>query len=93
MISGRTLSEREKLLGMSAATLLVVFFFSNILSVVLTGVGVGITSIVAHGVMRTPDVLFLDDGAAPPGAPGESFFSFLAVPAVPGGTGGAGITA
>ncbi|KAK3260929.1 hypothetical protein CYMTET_30139 [Cymbomonas tetramitiformis] len=78
VISGRTISDREQLWGMSAATVLLIFFLSSAGSVIFMGLGVGITGIVLHGAFRVPDDLFLDDNEGTGG-----FFSFMKPP-VPG---------
>ena len=82
LIGGRTLSDREKLLGMSGLSLLVIFFLSNVASVVIYGLGVGVTLVTLHGAFRAPDVTFLEEGATEPGAAAAGgFFAFLAPPA------------
>mmetsp|Transcript_682 Transcript_682/g.2652 ORF Transcript_682/g.2652 Transcript_682/m.2652 type:complete len:159 (-) Transcript_682:286-762(-) len=80
-IGDRPISEREKLLGMSGASLLVVFFMSSAGSVIFQAFGVALLCIGAHSAARVPDDLFIDD------ANGEGgFFSFLQPPR-PGITG------
>jgi len=64
VINGREYSEREKLLGMSAATFVVVFFLTNVGANVLYGSAVSLLVMGLHGAFREPDDLFLDDPAA-----------------------------
>eukprot|EP00959_Pyramimonas_sp_CCMP1952_P120437 2518438-Pyramimonas_sp.AAC.1 len=75
VINGRTFSDREKLMGMSAISLIVMFFLSSIGSVIFMGLGLGCAGVAAHGAMRVPDDLFLDENADDNG-----FFSFLKPP-------------
>ena len=77
----RPVSDREKLLGMSGASLLAVFFMSSVGSLMFQAFGVALLAIGAHGAMRVPDDLFIDDAAGEGG-----FFSFLQPPK-PGLTG------
>jgi hypothetical protein len=72
VISGRTLSEKEKFLGLSILTLLIVFVFTSVGSVLISGIGLGIFLIAVHGAFKTPDDLFLDEPEAAGG-----FLSFL----------------
>jgi len=60
---GRTTSEREKLLGMSAVSLILIFFLSSVGSVLFMGLGLGAAGVTAHGALRQPDDLFLEDAA------------------------------
>ena len=80
-IGERPVSDREKLLGMSGASILAVFFMSSAGSIMLQAFGVALLAIGAHGSMRVPDDLFIDDANADSG-----FFSFLQPPR-PGITG------
>uniref|UniRef100_A0A7S0T494 PRA1 family protein n=1 Tax=Mantoniella antarctica TaxID=81844 RepID=A0A7S0T494_9CHLO len=80
-IGERPVSEREKVLGMSGISLLIVFFMSSVGSVILSGFGVALLAIGAHSAVRVPDDLFIDDSANDNG-----FFSFLSPPR-PGLTG------
>lgn len=75
VINGRTLSEREKLWGMSALSFVLVFFLSSAGNVIFMGVCLGIAGVVIHGSFRVPDDLFLDDNEGSGG-----FFSFLKPP-------------
>jgi hypothetical protein len=72
VISGRTLSEKEKFLGLSILTLLIVFVFTSVGSVLISGIGLGIFLIAVHGAFKTPDDLFLDEPEVAGG-----FLSFL----------------
>eukprot|EP00245_Coleochaete_scutata_P007554 TRINITY_DN23002_c0_g1_i1.p1 TRINITY_DN23002_c0_g1~~TRINITY_DN23002_c0_g1_i1.p1 ORF type:complete len:204 (-),score=33.57 TRINITY_DN23002_c0_g1_i1:624-1235(-) len=72
VISGRTISEREKFLGMCAISLMVVFGLTSIGSVLMSGILIGAALICAHASVRVPDDLFLDDQEASGG-----FLSFL----------------
>ena len=80
-IGERPISDREKLLGMSGGSLLAIFFMSSAGSIMLQAFGVALLAIGAHGSMRVPDDLFIDDANADSG-----FFSFLQPPR-PGITG------
>jgi hypothetical protein len=62
-LQGRTTSEREKLLGMSAISLILIFFLSSVGSVLFMGLGLGAAGVAAHGALRQPDDLFLEDAA------------------------------
>lgn len=81
VIQGRTTSEREKLLGMSAISLILIFFLSSVGSVLFMGLGLGAAGVAAHGALRQPDDLFLEDAAD-----NESFFAFLKPPAASAAT-------
>lgn len=74
---GRTLSEREVLLIMSVISLIAIFM-TNVGSILITAVMIGVAITAAHGAFRVPDDLFLDDQESTGG-----FLSFL-------GTGSAG---
>ena len=80
-IGDRPVSEREKLLGMSGASLLAVFFMSSAGSIIFQAFGVALLCIGAHSAARVPDDLFIDDANSEGG-----FFSFLQPPR-PGITG------
>jgi hypothetical protein len=80
-IGERPVSEREKLLGMSGASLLAVFFMSSAGSVIFQAFGVALLCIGAHSAARVPDDLFIDDAGSEGG-----FFSFMQPPR-PGITG------
>lgn len=55
-------SEREKLMGMSGLSVVVVFFLTNVASVVFSALVFGAGLVAAHGACRVPDDLFIDDG-------------------------------
>ena len=80
-IGERPISDREKLLGMSGGSLLAVFFMSSAGSLMFQAFGVALLAVGAHGAMRVPDDLFVDDASTDGG-----FFSFLQPPR-PGLTG------
>ena len=61
VISGRTISEREKLLGASGLSVAVIFFLTSVGSVLFSAVCVGLAGVAVHGALRVPDDLFLDD--------------------------------
>lgn len=63
VINGREYSDREKLIGMSVLSFVVIFFLTNVASVVLYGASLSAAMIAAHAVFREPDDLFLDEGA------------------------------
>jgi len=60
---------------MSAVSVIVIFFLSSVGSVLFMGLGLGIAGVAAHGAMRVPDDLFLDDNAE-----NEGFFAFMKPP-------------
>lgn len=78
VISGRELSERETLLGMSGISFVVVFVLTSVASVLFSALTLASGIIALHGATRVPDDLFLDEGQ--PGA--QSLLSIF--------TGGAG---
>ena len=80
-IGERPISDREKLLGMSGGSLLAIFFMSSAGSLMFQAFGVALLAVGAHGAMRVPDDLFVDDASVDGG-----FFSFLQPPR-PGLTG------
>ena len=53
-------------MGMSAISLVIIFFLSSIGSVIFMGLGLGCAGVAAHGAMRVPDDLFLDENAVRP---------------------------
>ena len=75
-IGGRDVTEREKLIGMSTLSFILIFFLTSVGSVLFSAVGLGLTGIAAHGALREPNDLFLDDGENDSG-----FFNFLKPPA------------
>lgn len=72
VVSGRTLNEREKFLGLAVISIIVVFGLTSVGSVLISGVIIGAAAITVHAAFRIPDDLFLDDGEA-----GMGFLSFL----------------
>lgn len=61
VVNGRELSEREKLLAMSGLSFVVIFFLTNVASVAFSALMFGAGLVAAHGAMRVPDDLFIDD--------------------------------
>lgn len=72
IISGRTLNEREKFLGLAIISIIIIFGLTTVGSVLISGVIIGAAAITVHAAFRIPDDLFLDDGEA-----GTGFLSFL----------------
>lgn len=54
-------SEREKIMGMSGISFVVIFFLTNVASVVFSALMMGAALVAVHGATRVPDDLFLDD--------------------------------
>lgn len=73
VISGRVISDREKLVGMAAISILIVFGITSVGSILISGVIVGFAAICIHGAFRVPDDLFLDDND------NASFLSFFSL--------------
>ncbi|KAF8066204.1 ycf42 [Scenedesmus sp. PABB004] len=61
VISGKELSEREKLLGMSGISFLVVFVLTSVANVLFSALTLSVAIISLHGATRVPDDLFLDE--------------------------------
>ncbi|KAA8517715.1 hypothetical protein F0562_015189 [Nyssa sinensis] len=72
VVFGRTFSERETL-GILIVSSVVVIFLTNVVSVLISALMVGLAIVCAHGAFRVPDDLFLDEQE--PAATG--FLSFL----------------
>ena len=83
VVNGRQLSEREKLLGMTAGSFVLVFFLTGVGSLAFSALVAAGALVAAHGALRAPDDLFLDEGGEPGGAQG-----LLAI--LMGGGGGGG---
>lgn len=62
VIGGRTLSDREKLLSMSAISFITVFFLTSVGAVLFSALSLSLAVIAAHGALREPDNLFVDEG-------------------------------
>lgn len=60
-IAGRTLSEREKLLGMTALSFVTLFFLTSVGAILFSALCLGVTVIALHGAVRVPDDLFTDE--------------------------------
>jgi len=76
VISGREVSEREKLVGLSAGSIIMIFFLTSVGNVLFLGLGLGAAGVAGHGALRIPDDLFLDESEST-----QSFFGFLKKPA------------
>jgi hypothetical protein len=75
-------SDREKATYMSVASFVVIFFLTNVASVVFSALMMGAALVAAHGATRVPDDLFVDDDA------GQSLLSiFTGGPKQPAGIG------
>ncbi|KAK9831507.1 hypothetical protein WJX81_003743 [Elliptochloris bilobata] len=61
VIGGRTFSEKEKLIGASGVSVLVVFFLTSIGVILATALGISVAAVALHGSLRTPDDLFTDE--------------------------------
>ncbi|CAL8463503.1 g3037 [Coccomyxa elongata] len=77
VIGGRTFSEREKFIGISIITVIVIFFLTSVGTVLFTALGISVAAIALHGSFRVPDDLFTDEieGTSP------DLLSFLTAPA------------
>lgn len=60
-IAGRTISEREKLLGMTGISFVTLFFLTSVGAVLFSALCLGVTVIALHGAVRVPDDLFTDE--------------------------------
>jgi hypothetical protein len=60
-IGGREYSDREKLIGASVISFVVVFFLTSVATTALYGLSISMAMIVLHGAFREPDDLFLDE--------------------------------
>uniref|UniRef100_A0ACD5TG88 Uncharacterized protein n=1 Tax=Avena sativa TaxID=4498 RepID=A0ACD5TG88_AVESA len=77
---GRTFSDRETLLGLIVASI-VAFFFTPVASLIISGMLVGGAIVAAHGALRMPEDLFLDDADAANGnSAAQGLLSFLGAP-------------
>eukprot|EP00197_Chlamydomonas_leiostraca_P012192 CAMPEP_0202866606 /NCGR_PEP_ID=MMETSP1391-20130828/8138_1 /ASSEMBLY_ACC=CAM_ASM_000867 /TAXON_ID=1034604 /ORGANISM="Chlamydomonas leiostraca, Strain SAG 11-49" /LENGTH=208 /DNA_ID=CAMNT_0049546573 /DNA_START=8 /DNA_END=634 /DNA_ORIENTATION=+ len=72
VISGRQLSEREKVLGMSAISFITIFFLTSVGTVFFSALSFSLAVVLAHGAFREPDNLFIDDAESQQG-----FFNIL----------------
>ncbi|KAL6769209.1 hypothetical protein ACKKBG_A17900 [Auxenochlorella protothecoides x Auxenochlorella symbiontica] len=61
VFNGREISDREKFLGLSVASLVVVFFLTSVGAVLFYALGLSALVVGLHGVYKVPDDLFLDD--------------------------------
>ena len=60
-IGGRTFSQMEKLIGTSIFSVITIFYFSSVGSVLFYAALSGVGLIAIHGSLRTPENLFSDD--------------------------------
>ena len=90
VVNGRSLSEREKLLAMSAASFVLVFFLTGVGSLAFSALVAAGALVAAHGAARAPDDLFLDEGGDGPGAQGGLLSILMGGGGGGGGSGGAG---
>lgn len=74
-IGEREVSSREKMLGMTGLSALIIFFLSSAGTYIFSGMGVALLGIGAHSAARVPDDLFIDDASESNG-----FFSFMMPP-------------
>jgi hypothetical protein len=65
VINGRALSDREKFFGMCASSFVFVFFLTGVGSLAFSALVAAGALVAAHGSMRAPDDLFLDEGGDP----------------------------
>ena len=63
-IAGREYSDREKMIGASLVSFVVIFFLTNVATMALYGLSITMGLVALHGAFREPDDLFLDDAAA-----------------------------
>lgn len=68
----RTLTDREKVLGMSAISFIMIFFLTSVGTVFFSALAFSAAVISVHGACREPDHLFMDDVEAD-----QSFMSML----------------
>ena len=64
VINGREISDREKIMGMSAASFVVIFFLTNVAAIFLYGASLGAVMVGAHAALREPDQLCVDEAGA-----------------------------
>jgi len=74
-IGEREVSAREKMLGMTGLSALIIFFLSSAGTYIFSGMGVALLGIGAHSAARVPDDLFIDDAAE-----SNVFFTFMGPP-------------
>lgn len=76
VLFNRTYGDRE-VLGILAVLTIVIVFMTNVGSVVISALMIGLAMVCAHGAFRVPEDLFLDEEEPAPG-----FLSFLGGPAL-----------
>lgn len=60
-VAGRVLSDREKLMAMSAISFITIFFLTSVGTVFFSALTFSAAVIAAHGAFREPDNLFVDE--------------------------------
>lgn len=80
-IGGRTFSDKEKFIALSAISGVVVFFLTSVGTVLFTAIGISLTAIGIHGACRQPDDLFTEEAEQQGGLLG-----FLTAPTAPAGS-------
>lgn len=61
VIGGRSFSEREKLLGLTVTSAIMIFFVTSVGTILFTALGISVAVIGVHGACRVPDDLFTDE--------------------------------
>jgi hypothetical protein len=61
VIGGRTFSEREKFLGLTVTSAIMIFFVTSVGTILFTALGISVAVIGLHGACRVPDDLFTDE--------------------------------
>lgn len=61
VIGGRTFSEREKFLGLTVTSAIMIFFVTSVGTILFTALGISVAVISLHGACRIPDDLFTDE--------------------------------
>ena len=70
VIFGKTYSDARTLVGLSLATVIVILV-TNVVSLLITAVTIGLAVVCTHGAFRVPEDLFLDNQEA------SGFFSMI----------------
>jgi PRA1 family protein 1 len=60
-IGGREFSDKEKVIWVSLASFIIIFFLTNVATMALYGLSITMGVVALHGAFREPDDLFLDD--------------------------------
>jgi Flp pilus assembly protein TadB len=61
VIGGRSFSEREKFLGLTVTSAIMIFFVTSVGTILFTALGISVAVIGLHGACRVPDDLFTDE--------------------------------